>query len=188
MPADFLFVGEAPGREEDELGKPFVGQSGRIFNRLLDDVVVGIGKEWAVAYAKPSARQKYLDRLDAITGCVINTVGCIPLEAAGDQLHIRPPEKGEIEACLNRGVALYEMIRPQRVVLLGKSAETWWKLLSHSGITLTPPPTEPLVLRHPAFIARNGGVGSAEYHKNRMLLQDFILDYLNRPQPTKGKK
>lgn len=185
MPADFLFVGEAPGREEDELGKPFVGQSGRIFNRLLDDVNEGIEKLWNTPHTTPSVRRKYKDRLNAITGCVINTVGCIPLNQVGEQWPIHPPSKGEIDACLPRGVSLYDAIRPQRVVLLGKSAEIWWKMLTS---LLRNVPTEPLKLRHPAYIARSGGIGSAEYHKCRMLLQDFILEYLNRPQPTKGKK
>ena len=37
--ADILFIGEAPGKNEDLQGRPFVGQAGRI----LDDLLEGIG-------------------------------------------------------------------------------------------------------------------------------------------------
>lgn len=36
--ADIMFIGEAPGRNEDRQGKPFVGRAGEIFDRLLDSV------------------------------------------------------------------------------------------------------------------------------------------------------
>ncbi|MEA2254902.1 MAG: uracil-DNA glycosylase, partial [Solirubrobacteraceae bacterium] len=35
--ADLMFVGEAPGRSEDEQGLPFVGQAGRLLDRLLEE-------------------------------------------------------------------------------------------------------------------------------------------------------
>src|SRR5215207_9748060 len=36
--ADLMFVGEAPGRSEDEQGLPFVGQAGRLLSELLVDI------------------------------------------------------------------------------------------------------------------------------------------------------
>ena len=36
--AELMFVGEAPGRDEDIQGRPFVGRAGRIFNEILSDV------------------------------------------------------------------------------------------------------------------------------------------------------
>jgi uracil-DNA glycosylase family 4 len=56
--AELMFVGEAPGAEEDRLGLPFVGQSGKLLDRLL----VEIG----------------LDRADVF---IANTVKCRPLGA-----------------------------------------------------------------------------------------------------------
>jgi DNA polymerase len=38
--ADVLFVGEAPGAEEDRQGRPFVGAAGRLLDRLLDSVAL----------------------------------------------------------------------------------------------------------------------------------------------------
>ncbi|MCK5081967.1 MAG: uracil-DNA glycosylase, partial [Candidatus Omnitrophica bacterium] len=36
--ADIMFIGEAPGRNEDLQGKPFVGRAGDIFDQLLDSI------------------------------------------------------------------------------------------------------------------------------------------------------
>ena len=41
--ADLVFVGEAPGKKEDELGKPFVGAAGKFLNEMLD--MVGLKRE-----------------------------------------------------------------------------------------------------------------------------------------------
>ncbi len=38
--ADILFIGEAPGKNEDKLGKPFVGSSGKILTDLLDRISI----------------------------------------------------------------------------------------------------------------------------------------------------
>ncbi len=36
--ADLMFIGEAPGANEDRLGLPFVGQAGRLLDTLLDEI------------------------------------------------------------------------------------------------------------------------------------------------------
>ena len=36
--ADLMFVGEAPGRNEDEQGLPFVGQAGKLLDKLLEEI------------------------------------------------------------------------------------------------------------------------------------------------------
>ncbi len=41
--ASLMFIGEAPGREEDLQGKPFVGRSGQLLNRILD--AIGLSRE-----------------------------------------------------------------------------------------------------------------------------------------------
>jgi DNA polymerase len=93
--ADWLFVGEAPGAEEDATGEPFVGQAGR----LLDNMLAALGL----------ARDKNV--------YIANVQKCRP---PGN----RTPEPAEIEACrpyLDRQIAL---IRPRLIVALGKSAAT----------------------------------------------------------------
>src|SRR3954453_1173861 len=36
--ADLMFIGEAPGANEDQLGLPFVGQAGKLLERLLEEI------------------------------------------------------------------------------------------------------------------------------------------------------
>ena len=67
--ARVLLVGEAPGREEDEGGQPFIGRSGR----LLDELLAEVG----------------LDRADM---AVVNTVKCRPPAN-------RPPRRREAATC-----------------------------------------------------------------------------------------
>lgn len=91
--ADWLFVGEAPGAEEDARGEPFVGQAGR----LLDNMLKAIGLT--------RARNVY----------IANVVKCRP---PGN----RNPAPQEAQACqpfLDRQIAL---IQPSLIVALGKVA------------------------------------------------------------------
>src|SRR5271170_3135613 len=93
--AQWLFVGEAPGAEEDAKGEPFVGQAGR----LLDNILAALGMK--------RAQNVY----------IANVLKCRP---PGN----RTPTPLEAEACrpyLDRQIAL---IRPAIIVALGKSAAT----------------------------------------------------------------
>ena len=60
--ADLLFVGEAPGREEDEQGRPFVGAAGQLLTKIIE--AMGTTRE-----------QVY----------IVNTVGCRPPENRNPQ-------------------------------------------------------------------------------------------------------
>src|ERR671927_44691 len=44
--ADLMFVGEAPGRSEDEQGLPFVGQAGRLLSDLLGEIGMDRSQVW----------------------------------------------------------------------------------------------------------------------------------------------
>lgn len=90
--ARLLFLGEAPGRNEDKQGKPFVGAAGRVLNQLLESA--GINRE---------------------TVYITNVVKCRPPEN-------RVPEKHEVEACSVYLRKQLEVISPDFVVLLGKTA------------------------------------------------------------------
>ncbi|MFQ5815962.1 MAG: uracil-DNA glycosylase family protein [Candidatus Hydrothermarchaeaceae archaeon] len=87
--ATIALVGEAPGREEDERGRPFVGRAGR----LLDQALIEAG----------------LDRGDLF---ITNIVKSRP---PGN----RRPNKGEVEACLPYLWRQLQAIRPDVVGLLG---------------------------------------------------------------------
>ncbi len=90
--ADLMFVGEAPGFHEDQQGIPFVGQAGKLLDRLLE----GIG----------------LTRADVF---VANTLKCRP---PGN----RDPQPDEIEQCEPYLFRQIELIRPRVVATLGNFA------------------------------------------------------------------
>ena len=90
--AELMFVGEAPGYHEDVQGVPFVGQAGKLLDRLLQ----GIG----------------LTREEVF---VANVLKCRP---PGN----RDPQPDEIEACESHLFRQIELIRPTLVATLGNFA------------------------------------------------------------------
>ena len=90
--ADLMFVGEAPGFHEDKQGVPFVGQAGK----LLDKLLAGIG----------------LTRSDVF---VANVLKCRP---PGN----RDPQPDEIQACESHLWKQIELIQPNVVATLGNFA------------------------------------------------------------------
>ncbi len=87
-----VFVGEAPGRREDDTGRPFVGSAGKLLDRLL---------------AKAG-----LNRVEVF---ITNVVGC-------RQPGNRRPKKGEVEACSGHLRKLLEIIQPNVITPMGNSA------------------------------------------------------------------
>ncbi|GIU94647.1 MAG: uracil-DNA glycosylase [Gaiellaceae bacterium] len=90
--ADLMFVGEAPGFHEDQQGVPFVGQAGKLLDRLL----AGIGLSRADVY-------------------IANTLKCRP---PGN----RDPLPEEIAACEPHLFRQIELIEPKLVATLGNFA------------------------------------------------------------------
>jgi uracil-DNA glycosylase len=88
--ADLMFVGEAPGRDEDLQGAPFVGRAGQ----LLTDIIKAM---------KLSREEVY----------IANVIKCRPPEN-------RNPEPDEMEACDPYIRRQIEMIRPKVIVALGR--------------------------------------------------------------------
>lgn len=90
--ARLMFIGEGPGHDEDQTGRPFVGRAGQ----LLDKMIGAIG----------------LSREDVF---IANVVKCRPPQN-------RAPEADEVAACMPYLRAQVGLIRPQVIVLLGSSA------------------------------------------------------------------
>ena len=90
--ADLMFVGEAPGFHEDQQGKPFVGQAGK----LLDTLLAGVGLERDQVY-------------------IANVLKCRP---PGN----RDPQPDEIEACEGHLFRQIALIEPKVVATLGNFA------------------------------------------------------------------
>ncbi len=93
--AEWLFVGEGPGADEDAQGEPFVGQAGKLLDNMLLAIGLRRGKNVYIA----------------------NIVKCRP---PGN----RAPEANEIAACLPYLHRQIELINPKLIVALGKTAAT----------------------------------------------------------------
>jgi DNA polymerase len=128
--ARLVLVGEAPGREEDEKGEPFVGEAGRLLDRIL--FVMGL-------------------RRDQVYIC--NVLKCRPPNN-------RDPEAEEIATCEPFLIRQLAAIRPVLIVALGRFAiqtllqskvpisrvrGSWQQ---YQGIPLMP-------TYHPAYLLRN---------------------------------
>jgi DNA polymerase len=90
--ADLMFVGEAPGAEEDRQGLPFVGRAGALLNELLGDVGLSRDDVW-----------------------ITNVLRCRP---PGN----RDPQPAEIESCEPYTNAQIQLIEPRVVATLGNFA------------------------------------------------------------------
>ena len=106
IPADILFIGEAPGDSENVIGKPFVGPAGDLLDSILADVNFFDG------HVHPITRSTY---------CITNIIACIPLNKHGDT---RKPKKEEIQACQERLVDFIRIVKPKLIVTLGKIAKS----------------------------------------------------------------
>lgn len=129
--ADWLFVGEGPGAEEDERGEPFVGQAGKLLDAMMAAIDIKRGEDVYIA----------------------NAVKCRP---PGN----RTPEPEETAACwpyLERQIAL---LQPKLIIALGRpAAQTLLQqevkigaargqLHDYRGIPV-------IVTYHPAYLLRN---------------------------------
>jgi DNA polymerase len=129
--ADWLFIGEGPGAEEDARGEPFVGQAGRLLDNMLTAIGLKRGKDVYIA----------------------NIVKCRPPGNRAPE----PREAAECDPYLRRQI---ELLRPRLVIALGKSAASSLlsseasvsslrgRLHTFAGIPL-------LVTYHPAYLLRN---------------------------------
>ncbi len=136
--ADLMFVGEAPGRDEDLQGEPFVGRSGQLLDRL---VLEELGVDRSRVY-------------------IANVVKCRPPDN-------RDPKPEEIASCRPYLEAQLVAIDPSVVVTLGNFA-TKLLLQTDLGITKVRGKAYPVAGRHlvptyhPAAALRSGGAVVAE--------------------------
>ena len=90
--ADVFFIGEAPGREEDLIGRPFVGEAGKLLTKMIEAI--------------------NLKREEVYIG---NVLKCRPPDN-------RNPLSSEVEACKPWLYKQLEIIKPKIICTLGKHA------------------------------------------------------------------
>ncbi|MDD5201059.1 MAG: uracil-DNA glycosylase, partial [Terrimicrobiaceae bacterium] len=93
--AELMFVGEAPGAEEDEQGEPFVGRAGQLLTKIIQ----------TMGYSRD-------------TVYIGNVLKCRPDMPAGSTGN-RKPRPGEMQTCLPWLEKQIDLIRPGALVALG---------------------------------------------------------------------
>jgi len=129
--ANLMFIGEAPGREEDLQGKPFVGRSGELLTKMIENVLNLKREEIYIA----------------------NIIKCRPPQN-------RDPEIEEVESCKPYLLKQIEIIKPKIIVTLGRIAFKYLlnnetpitkargNLYEFNGIKVIP-------TFHPSYLLRN---------------------------------
>jgi uracil-DNA glycosylase family 4 len=153
--ADIMFVGEAPGADEDKSGIPFVGRAGK----LLTDMILAMGLTREQIY-------------------IANVVKCRP---PGN----RNPEPIEIASCIPFLKKQIESVKPKAIIALGKFASQTLlqteipitklrgEFKEYEGAQLMP-------TYHPAYLLRNPPMKRAVWED----LQK-VMHLLNLPLPNK---
>ncbi len=128
--ADVMFIGEAPGADEDAQGEPFVGRAGQLLNKIIEAV--------------------QMKREDVY---ICNILKCRPPNN-------REPQQSEMETCTPYLYKQIELVKPKFIICLGRISAQWMlqtnetltalraRVHDYHGIKL-------IVTYHPAALLRN---------------------------------
>lgn len=100
--ANWMFVGEGPGRNEDLQGEPFVGKAGQLLDNMIKAMGVKRGQNVYIA----------------------NIIKCRPTDQNGKD---RRPSQEEVDACLPYLKRQIDLVQPKVIIALGHTAA--WALL-----------------------------------------------------------
>jgi DNA polymerase len=164
--AKLMFVGEAPGADEDEQGEPFVGRAGQLLTKMI-------------AAMELTRAQVY----------IANVLKCrpdMPPNTSGN----RKPTRDEMEACLPYLRAQVAVIGPQVIVALGATAveglfgpqKTPISRLRGTWLELDGVPVRPTF--HPSYLLRNQNLT-----EKRKVWEDLLaaMERLNLPISEKQR-
>jgi DNA polymerase len=164
--AQIMFIGEAPGADEDEQGEPFVGRAGQ----LLTKIIQAMG----------------LQRADVYIGNILKCRPDTPGQTAGN----RKPTADEMATCIPYLHEQIDLIRPKVIVALGATAvegllgktigitklRGTWK--TYRGTPLMP-------TYHPAYLLRNQAMS-----EKRKVWEDMlqVMEKIGMPISEKQKR
>ena len=154
--AQIMFVGEAPGAEEEIQGEPFVGPAGQLLTKMIQ----AMG----------------LKRSDVYIGNIMNWRPPMPTVDGREQVGNRPPTEAEIRYCLPYLRAQIEVVNPTLLVALGSTAAQGllgfgsFKALGEIRGQWREFGGKPLMVTyHPSYILRNQSNRS-----KRMIWEDLL--------------
>jgi DNA polymerase len=162
--ARLMFVGEAPGADEDEQGEPFVGKAGQLLTRIIE--TMGLSRE-----------QVY----------IANILKCRP-DTPGQSAGNRKPTPAEMQTCIPWLHQQIDLIRPRVLVALGATAVEGllgktigitrlrgnWQ--TYRGIPLMP-------TYHPAYLLRNQSMS-----EKRKVWEDMLAAMEKLQMPISDKQ
>jgi uracil-DNA glycosylase len=163
--AELMFVGEAPGEEEDLRGEPFIGRAGQLLTKIIG----------AMEYTRDDI-------------FIANILKCRPDMPEGVSGN-RKPKPAEMATCLPWLTQQIDLIKPKVIVALGLTAvegllgeprtmrDVRGKWLDYHGVPLMP-------TYHPAYLLRNQTLAEKRKVWEDMLL---VLEKLGRPISAKQR-
>ena len=163
--AEIMFIGEAPGADEDAQGEPFVGRAGQ----LLTKIIAAMG----------------FDRGDVYIANVLKSRPDMPAGAPGN----RPPSAVEMQNCLPFLIEQINIVQPKALVALGATAvegllgprgsmrELRGKWHSFNNTPL-------MITYHPAYLLRNQTLTEKRKVWEDMLL---VLEKIGHPITEKQR-
>jgi uracil-DNA glycosylase len=142
-----VFIGEAPGQEENKCGKSFVGRSGKLLDKWISELSLS-QKDYAI----------------------INVVPIIPLNKESG---IRKPTNAEIDYFFPLTEKYLQELNPEVIVLLGRSAASIFDKNLVLGQIKHWKDTKLFFIYHPSYYLRKGGKG---FETTLAKLKDFLAD------------
>ena len=164
--ADIMFIGEAPGADEDAQGEPFVGRAGQLLTRIIETMGFGRGDVY-----------------------IANILKCRPDMPRGSSGN-RPPTPVEMQTCRPYLMEQLDIIQPKVLVALGAVAvegllgtrgamrDLRGRWHSYNGTPL-------MITYHPAYLLRNQSPSEKRKVWEDMML---VLERLERPITEKQRK
>ncbi|HEX8814358.1 MAG TPA: uracil-DNA glycosylase [Terriglobales bacterium] len=154
--AELMFIGEAPGADEDERGEPFVGRAGQLLNNMIK--AMGLRREDVY---------------------IANIIKCRPPSN-------RTPERDECETCSPFLMRQIAVIQPKVIVALGAVAAKTLLAINASMAELRGHwydfrGTRLAVTYHPAFLLRDPRQKKETWKDLQMVMTELGL-----PMPAKG--
>ena len=164
--AELMFVGEAPGADEDARGEPFVGRAGQLLTRIIETMG--------------------LTRSDVYIANILKCRPDMPEGISGN----RPPTPAEMQTCISYLLEQVRIIRPRVIIALGATAVEGllgvrrtmrelrgrWHSFNDTPLMIT---------YHPSYLLRNSILT-----EKRKVWEDMlaVLEHLEKPISEKQRK
>ena len=164
--AEIMFIGEAPGADEDAQGEPFVGRAGQLLTKII--AAMGFGRDDVY---------------------IANVLKCRPDMPHG-QSGNRPPTLDEMQTCLPYLKEQIDIVQPKALVALGATAVegllgTRGAMRELRGKWHSYQETPLMITYHPSYLLRNQTPAEKRKVWEDMLM---VLERIERPISEKQRR